>query len=324
MFVAPVEPAPIVQAACTDAIAVVQRKLLLKHLAEAGHDGGDPWLRDVEQATLAALAARGSATAAQLSADEPRLRTPAVDRRGQVLRRRARDHSPGAQPALHAGADRPGPAARHVAVHAIRVGTRRRLGRGRPAPARRRGRPRRAGPAVAGAVRPGDTGRPQVVGGLDGRPGQGRAGRARHRRGDPRRRRDRVSCWPTTPRRSSHPTRGWRCCRPSTRRSWVGSAASGTSGRTRPPCSTAPATPARRSGSTAGVVGGWSQRAPTARSSTDYCEKRVRGRERRRRSTPGGRRRWTERGSDPVPTVTPAVPARLLERGDWAASSAAS
>ncbi|WP_179266000.1 winged helix DNA-binding domain-containing protein [Asanoa hainanensis] len=75
MFVAPVEHAPVVQAACTDAIAVVQRKLLLKHLAEAGHDGGDPWLRDVEQATLAALVARGSATASQLSADEPRLRT---------------------------------------------------------------------------------------------------------------------------------------------------------------------------------------------------------------------------------------------------------
>ncbi|MEV4622194.1 winged helix DNA-binding domain-containing protein [Asanoa sp. NPDC049573] len=75
MFIAPVEHAPIVQAACTDAIAVVQRKLLLKHLAEAGHDGGDEWLRDVERGTLAALVARGSATAAQLSADEPRLRT---------------------------------------------------------------------------------------------------------------------------------------------------------------------------------------------------------------------------------------------------------
>ncbi|GIF76153.1 winged helix DNA-binding domain-containing protein [Asanoa siamensis] len=75
VFIAPVEHAPIVQAACTDAIAVVQRKLLLKHLTEAGHDVGDDWLRDVERSTLAALVARGSATAAQLSADEPRLRT---------------------------------------------------------------------------------------------------------------------------------------------------------------------------------------------------------------------------------------------------------
>ncbi|GAA1897557.1 winged helix DNA-binding domain-containing protein [Asanoa iriomotensis] len=75
MFIAPVEDAPVVQAACTDAIAVVQRKLLLKHLAEAGHDYGDPWLRDVERGTLDALHARGTATAAQLSADEPRLKT---------------------------------------------------------------------------------------------------------------------------------------------------------------------------------------------------------------------------------------------------------
>jgi hypothetical protein len=75
MFIAPLQTAPIVQAACTDAIAVVQRKLLLKHLAEAGHDCDDEWLRDVERSTLAALVARGSASAAQLSADEPRLRT---------------------------------------------------------------------------------------------------------------------------------------------------------------------------------------------------------------------------------------------------------
>ncbi|MEV0719315.1 winged helix DNA-binding domain-containing protein [Asanoa sp. NPDC050611] len=75
VFIAPVEHAPVVQAACTDAIAVVQRKLLLKHLSEAGHDFGDEWLRDVERGTLDALHARGTAFAAQLSADEPRLRT---------------------------------------------------------------------------------------------------------------------------------------------------------------------------------------------------------------------------------------------------------
>ena len=74
MFVVPAEHAPVVQAACTDAIAVTQRKLLLKHLAEAGH-GDDAWLRDVEAETLKALAARGSATAQQLSTDVPRLRS---------------------------------------------------------------------------------------------------------------------------------------------------------------------------------------------------------------------------------------------------------
>ena len=74
MFVVPRDDAPVVQAACTDAIAVTQRKLLLKHLAEAGL-GDDAWLRDVERATLRALAERGSATASQLSTDVPRLRS---------------------------------------------------------------------------------------------------------------------------------------------------------------------------------------------------------------------------------------------------------
>ena len=37
MFVVPTPFAPVVQAACTDDIAVKQRKLLVKHLTEAGH-----------------------------------------------------------------------------------------------------------------------------------------------------------------------------------------------------------------------------------------------------------------------------------------------
>jgi hypothetical protein len=74
MFVLPVGTAPMVQAACTDAIATVQRRMYTKLLVEAGVGDG-AWLADVEQATLQALAARGEATGAQLSTDEPRLRT---------------------------------------------------------------------------------------------------------------------------------------------------------------------------------------------------------------------------------------------------------
>jgi hypothetical protein len=55
-------------------VFVRERRLLLKHLAEAGL-GDEAWLKDVEDGTLRALVARGSATAAQLSADEPRLRS---------------------------------------------------------------------------------------------------------------------------------------------------------------------------------------------------------------------------------------------------------
>ncbi|MFC5262882.1 winged helix DNA-binding domain-containing protein [Kribbella qitaiheensis] len=79
VFVVPTPFAPVVQAACTDDIAVKQRKLLVKHLTEAGI-GADPdasgkWLRAVEESTATALTLRGSATAQELSADEPRLRS---------------------------------------------------------------------------------------------------------------------------------------------------------------------------------------------------------------------------------------------------------
>jgi winged helix DNA-binding protein len=79
VFVVPTTFAPVVQAACTDDIAARQRKLLVKHLAEAGIAANAEecagWLREVEESTATALALRGSATAQELSADEPRLRS---------------------------------------------------------------------------------------------------------------------------------------------------------------------------------------------------------------------------------------------------------
>jgi hypothetical protein len=79
VFVAPTELAPVIQAACTDDIAMKQRKLLVKHLVEAGIEGdaeaAGQWLRAVEESTATALSLRGSATAQELSQDEPRLRS---------------------------------------------------------------------------------------------------------------------------------------------------------------------------------------------------------------------------------------------------------
>jgi hypothetical protein len=79
VFVAPTSFAPVIQAACTDDIAIKQRKLLVKHIAEAGIAGdteaSGKWLRAVEESTATALTLRGSATAQELSADEPRLRS---------------------------------------------------------------------------------------------------------------------------------------------------------------------------------------------------------------------------------------------------------
>jgi hypothetical protein len=74
MFIEPVELVPVVQAACTDAIAVQQRRLLVDLVGRAGL-AADPaaFVEEVGTAALAALAARGEATAAELSADDPRL-----------------------------------------------------------------------------------------------------------------------------------------------------------------------------------------------------------------------------------------------------------
>jgi hypothetical protein len=75
MFVVPAALAPVVHAACTQAIAVTQRRLTVQLLDQAGI-AEDParWLEEVEAATLEALEARGAATAAELTAAEPRLR----------------------------------------------------------------------------------------------------------------------------------------------------------------------------------------------------------------------------------------------------------
>jgi hypothetical protein len=76
VFVLPLDLVPVVQAGCTDAIAVQQRTLLLKHLTD-GEVVPDPagWLDEVSEATVAALAARGQATGAELAQDVPGLRT---------------------------------------------------------------------------------------------------------------------------------------------------------------------------------------------------------------------------------------------------------
>ena len=77
VFVVPASLAGVVQAACTDDVAARLRRQLLKDLAGGGVGDGDAdgWLRSVEDGVLRSLAARGGAAGAQLSADEPRLRT---------------------------------------------------------------------------------------------------------------------------------------------------------------------------------------------------------------------------------------------------------
>jgi hypothetical protein len=78
MFVVPAELVPVVQAACTDDVAKRLRRQLEKDLGVGAVGDGDPtgWLRELGAGVLAALHARGGgASGAQLSEDEPRLRT---------------------------------------------------------------------------------------------------------------------------------------------------------------------------------------------------------------------------------------------------------
>ncbi|MGB6457285.1 MAG: crosslink repair DNA glycosylase YcaQ family protein, partial [Streptosporangiaceae bacterium] len=74
VFVTTVELAPVVQAACSDAVAANERRKLLRWLADADVAADvEGWLARAEQAALAALAARGEATASELAAADPRL-----------------------------------------------------------------------------------------------------------------------------------------------------------------------------------------------------------------------------------------------------------
>jgi hypothetical protein len=82
MFVTPVETAAVLQAGASRAVAEMQRRRYVKLLEENPMDPPveDPaaWFADVGDGAVRALAARGEATGAELSADEPRLRTKVI------------------------------------------------------------------------------------------------------------------------------------------------------------------------------------------------------------------------------------------------------
>ncbi|MGH3302820.1 MAG: winged helix DNA-binding domain-containing protein [Streptosporangiaceae bacterium] len=74
VFVTTVGLAPVVQAACSDSVAASERRKLLGWLADADvRPDVEDWLAGAEEAALAALTARGEATAAELATTDPRL-----------------------------------------------------------------------------------------------------------------------------------------------------------------------------------------------------------------------------------------------------------
>ena len=85
LFVVPVELAPVVQAACTRAVAATERRRTEQFLAGSGvTDDPVPWLAEVEAATLAALRRRGSALTSELAAEVPQLAERIVLARGKA------------------------------------------------------------------------------------------------------------------------------------------------------------------------------------------------------------------------------------------------
>ncbi|XUL87655.1 winged helix DNA-binding domain-containing protein [Streptomyces galilaeus] len=73
VFVFPTGLTAVVHASTGLAVAARERASLIKDMAKAGAPDA-VWLKEVEDAALAALARRGQATAAELAEDEPRLR----------------------------------------------------------------------------------------------------------------------------------------------------------------------------------------------------------------------------------------------------------
>jgi Winged helix DNA-binding domain len=79
VFVVPAALVPVIQAGCTDQIAERMRRQLAQRVQESGiATDAVSWLDDVGQATIRALAKRGSATGAELARDEPRLRAQII------------------------------------------------------------------------------------------------------------------------------------------------------------------------------------------------------------------------------------------------------
>ncbi|MET9519754.1 winged helix DNA-binding domain-containing protein [Streptomyces sp. NPDC002994] len=87
VFVTSLDVAPVVQAACSRAVAVRERRNLAGFLAETGvaadAAGVEEWIAGAERAALDALEAGGEVTAAELAAADPRLSTEIVLSKGK-------------------------------------------------------------------------------------------------------------------------------------------------------------------------------------------------------------------------------------------------
>ena len=133
MFVVPTPFVPVVQHSSSDAVATRLRARLVKDLAEVVADPG-AWLDEVGDAVVEILRETGPAMAADIAKAEPRLRTQLMIAAREGLRRTAGGHQPGAEPAVRAEPDHPGPAEQRLGRQPLPVGSRRGVAAGRHAP----------------------------------------------------------------------------------------------------------------------------------------------------------------------------------------------
>ena len=261
VFVVPVELAPVVHAACTEVIAVRERRKLVQYLEEGGiARDGDRWLTAVQEETVGRAGRPRGGHGRRTRRRRGGPARAAAFRRWEEVGRQRRGFDPGAVPAGGRRPHRARPAAGIVAEHPVPLGADARLAARRPARASRRGCPGRTRPAVARGLRSGHARRHRVVDGMDGDRGQEGTGRGSDSRGGPRlgdRTHARDDDRGRSPRRHGLGRVAAR----------VGPDGHGLDGPGLVPgrasvahCSTGPATPGRRVWCDGRVVGGWAQR----------------------------------------------------------------
>ena len=173
LWVVPQELAPVVDAACTRAVAARERRRLEQFVAQSGvAEDPSAWIDRAAAATLDALAARGEAFTSDLTRDDPLLAHQAPPRHRNALGGRGQRRLAHPSAARGRGRCRPRTAARLVG----RTGST--AGRSRPTAARTSTPPSAQAELLHRWLRafgPGDRDGHPLVDGLDGARGEGSA-----------------------------------------------------------------------------------------------------------------------------------------------------
>ena len=219
LFVFPRDLLPAAWGSASARVADQLAARLAKELEAAGHaEDGAVWLDQARAGVVERAGGRPRPDRPGGPAAGADARGPAGARARHEVRGQRLAGAAGAHPARRGGHAGAGSQCRSLAAVEAALDADVRLARRRTSRRSRRGRLRRAGPPLAGDLRPRHRDRHRLVAGVDQDGGTPRARRPRGGRGVPRRRRHRLGA----PRRRGAGGRRWsrgrRCCRCSTRR----------------------------------------------------------------------------------------------------------